>query len=97
MDMQTQSPRAEWLKILGNGLVTIPKAMREKAGIKEGDVAKATLVGDKIIIEPRASAQDYRVFTDEQVAQWLKDGTLSPEETAQLGDLLMTSHERSFY
>jgi AbrB family looped-hinge helix DNA binding protein len=81
------SPEAEWVKVLGNGLITIPKAMRKKAGIKEGDVAKATLVGNKIIIEPRASVQDYRVFTDEQVAQWLKDDTLSPEELAQLGDL----------
>ena len=81
------SPEVEWVKILGNGLITIPKAMRKKAGIKEGDVAKATLVGNKIIIEPRASVQDDRVFTDEQVAQWLNDDRLSPEETAQLGDL----------
>jgi AbrB family looped-hinge helix DNA binding protein len=75
------------MKILGNGLITIPKAMRKKAGIKEGDVAKATLVGNKIIIEPRSSVKDYRVFTDEQVTQWLGDDTLSPEVIEKLGDI----------
>lgn len=80
--------RTEWVKILGNGLITIPKAMREKAGIKEGDVAKATLVGDRIVIEPRAAVQEYRVFTDEEVQQWMENDRLSPEEATRLGDLL---------
>lgn len=81
------STQTEWIKILGNGLVTIPKAMRKKAGIKEGDVARATLVGNKIIIEPRATVKEYRVFTSEQVAQWMQDDMLLPEEIEKLGDL----------
>lgn len=54
---QSQSiPQSEWIKISAKGLVTLPKAMREQAGFKEGDVAKATLQGGKIIIEPRENS-----------------------------------------
>jgi AbrB family looped-hinge helix DNA binding protein len=87
MQVMPSSSQTEWVKILDNGLITIPKAMRKQAGIKDGDVARATLVGNKIIIEPRATVEEYRVFTSEQVVQWMQDDALSPEEVEKLGDL----------
>lgn len=75
-----QMPAGEvWVKILNKGLMTIPKAMREKVGIKEGDVAKARVEGNKIIIEAREEAS-YRIFTDKQIEQWKKDDKLSKAE-----------------
>ncbi|SRR6266496_5131460 len=67
--MQTQTPQEPqetWVRVLKKGIVTLPKAMREKAGIKEGDVAKATLIGNMIVIEPRAVVYEGRVFTKEK-------------------------------
>jgi AbrB family looped-hinge helix DNA binding protein len=53
--MQTtkSTPLAKWIRILSNGAISIPKAMREKVGIKKGDVVKVTLVGATVIVEPR--------------------------------------------
>ena len=64
-----------WVKILNKGLMTIPKAMREKVGIKEGDVAKARVEGNKIVIEPREEV-DFRIFTDEEIKRWKKEDKL---------------------
>lgn len=73
-----QIPQDEvWVKILNKGLMTIPKAMREKVGIKEGDVAKARVEGNKIVIEPREEVS-YRIFTDKQIREWRKADKLSP-------------------
>ncbi len=80
--MQTQTPQEPqetWVRVLKKGIVTLPKAMREKAGIKEGDVAKATLIGNMIVIEPRAVVYEGRVFTDEDIARWKEEDKLPPE------------------
>ena len=87
--MQTTQPQVQevWIRVLKKGIVTLPKAMREKVGIKEGDVAKAKLVGNNIIIEPRETPYEGRIFTDAEIAQWKKDDELLPEmakETEQL-------------
>ena len=80
--MQTTSPQDDiqevWVRILKKGLITLPKAMRENAGIKESDIAKAKLVGDTIVIEPREETK-YRIYTKEQIEQWKKDDELPPE------------------
>lgn len=81
--MQTTQPQPEiqevWVRVLKKGIVTLPKAMREKAGIKEGDVAKAKLVGNNIVIEPREKAFEGRIFTNEEMAQWKKEDELPPK------------------
>ncbi|MDO8498039.1 MAG: hypothetical protein Q7S61_05865 [bacterium] len=54
------------------------KTMRKKAGIEEGEIVKAKLVGKTIVIEPRKEV-GYRIFTPEQIKQWKKDDKLSPK------------------
>lgn len=70
-----------WVRVLKKGMITLPKALRDQIGIKEGGIAKAKLVGNTIVIEPREEV-GYRLFTDEQIQQWLKDDEL-PEELAK--------------
>lgn len=41
----------EWLKVLGKGMVTLPKKWRDEMGLKEGDIIKAKKQGNKVIIE----------------------------------------------
>ena len=39
----------EWVRILGKGMVTIPKSWRDELGLTEGEVVKAKKVGNKAI------------------------------------------------
>jgi AbrB family looped-hinge helix DNA binding protein len=88
--MQTQTPQElseTWVRVLKKGIVTLPKSMREKVGIKEGDVAKAKLVGNTIVIEPREEVS-YRIFTDEEIERWKEEDKLSPELEQETKELM---------
>ncbi len=79
MQIPQQSATEEtWVKILPKGLITIPKKIREKLGIKEGDIAKTRISGSEIIIEPRR-ASTYRLFTDKEIAEWVAKDKLPPK------------------
>ena len=44
---------ATMLKVREKGVLILPKALREKAGIKEGSEVRAEAVGDGILLSPR--------------------------------------------
>ncbi|MBI4990906.1 AbrB/MazE/SpoVT family DNA-binding domain-containing protein [Candidatus Gottesmanbacteria bacterium] len=67
----------EWVKILGKGMITIPKSFREELNFREGEVAKIKKIGRRLIIEPRDTA-DYRIYTDEELQEMLKEDKLPP-------------------
>lgn len=67
----------EWLKVLGKGMVTIPKKWRDDLGIAEGDVIKATKQGRAVVLtSPKARAVPYRIYTDKEIKTFLKDDRL---------------------
>lgn len=70
--------REEWLKILGKGMVTIPKEWREELGIKAGDVIKAKKEGNKVIFESVSNRVPYRIYSAEEIDLFVKDDKLSP-------------------
>jgi len=39
----------EWLKVLGKGMITLPKKWRDEMGINQGDVVKAKKEGTRTI------------------------------------------------
>jgi len=78
--MQTLPAQEEWVRVLNNGLVTIPKSWRTQTGIKEKDIIKAKLIDNKIILEPDQS-HEVRIFTDKEIQQWIEDDKL-PKELA---------------
>lgn len=82
--MQTTIPQAEWVNILSKGVITIPKKMREKAGMREGDVARIRLEGARIIIEPKEESlfADVRSYSAKQLEQWIKEDEL-PSDLAK--------------
>ncbi|MBI3577766.1 AbrB/MazE/SpoVT family DNA-binding domain-containing protein [Candidatus Gottesmanbacteria bacterium] len=64
----------EWLKVLGKGMVTIPKKWRDDLGFTEGDVIKATKQGKAIMLtSPKTRAVPYRIYTDDEIKTFLKD------------------------
>lgn len=67
----------EWLKILGKGMVTIPKQWREELKLQEGDIVKAKKMGNKVMIEPQQSnLAPYRVYSAAEINTFLKEDKL---------------------
>lgn len=71
-------PQEEYLRILGKGMITIPKEWRDELGLEEGNIVKAQRVGNKMIIESGTEAVPYRIFSNEEIEEWLKEDRLPP-------------------
>lgn len=80
----------EWVRILGKGMITIPKPWRDELGLTEGEVVKAKLVGNKVIIESSESAP-YRIFSDMEIKEWLKEDQLSSKLEAKVNEKIKSS------
>ena len=80
---QLNQPQETWIKVLSKGVITIPKEFREQLGLEEGDVAKAKVVGNALVIQSRKTADysDYRLFTKEQIDKFVEEDQL-PEPLA---------------
>lgn len=76
MTQLTTENQEEWLRILTKGLVTLPKNWREELKISEGSLVKAKKVANKIIIEPLESSVPYRLYSRQELNQFLKDDVL---------------------
>jgi AbrB family looped-hinge helix DNA binding protein len=75
----------EWLKVLGKGMITLPKKWRDEMGIGNGDIVKAKKEGNKVVIEPQSQMKataPYRVFSDAEIDEFLAEDTL-PDELTQ--------------
>ena len=63
----------EWLKVLGKGMVTLPKQWRDELGIVSGDIVKARKRGNMVVIEPQQSkSAPYRVYSDSEIEEFFK-------------------------
>lgn len=73
----------EWLKVLGKGMITIPKQWREELRIEEGTVVKAKKEGNKVIIESQQTPPvPYRIYSDAEINRFLKEDRL-PRQLAK--------------
>jgi AbrB family looped-hinge helix DNA binding protein len=75
----------EWLKVLGKGMITLPKKWRDEMGIGNGDIVKAKKEGNRVVIEPTSQTKalaPYRVFSDAEIDEFLEEDKL-PEDLAQ--------------
>lgn len=67
----------EWLKVLGKGMVTIPKQWREQLGLQEGDMVRAKKEGNRLVIEPQqVDLAPYRVYSSTEIDDFLKEDKL---------------------
>ncbi len=75
----------EWLKVLGKGMITLPKKWRDEMGIGNGDIVKAKKEGNKVVIEPQSqmkASAPYRVFNDTEIDEFLA-ADIVPDDLAQ--------------
>lgn len=66
----------EWLKVLGKGMVTIPKKWREALGITTGDIVRAKKEGNRVVIEGQSNRVPYRIYSDTEIEEFLKEDKL---------------------
>ncbi len=73
MNQPIANPQEEWLKVLGKGMVTLPKKWRDEMGLQEGDIVKAKKERNKIVLEtPQGQKAPYRVFSNAEIDEFLK-------------------------
>ncbi len=67
----------EWLKVLGKGMVTIPKQWRDELGLEEGDIVKAKKEGNRVVIEPaQSNLAPYRIYSSAEIKAFLTEDQL---------------------
>lgn len=78
MNQTVVNNNQELLRVLGKGMVTIPKKWREELGIETGDIVKAKKEGKRVVIEaPKQSIKaPYRVYSDIEIDEFLKEDEL---------------------
>ena len=77
---QSSDTQQEWLRILGKGMVTLPKKWRDDLGIDTGDVVKAKKEGNKVIIEAGQTGHvPYRIYTKAEIEEFIKEDKLESE------------------
>ena len=84
--------REKWLKVLGKGMLTLPKRWRNEAGLETGDVVKAKKEGSKVVIElkERSKQVPYRIYTDAELKQFLEEDRL-PKDLAKKIDNIQSN------
>ena len=81
----TNVTQEEWLKVLGKGMVTLPKKWRDEMRIQNGDILKAKKEGNKVIIESAQSPKTpYRVYTKAEINEFLKEDELPKKLTQKV-------------
>lgn len=70
----------EWLRVLGKGMITLPKKWRDALGIAAGDIVKARREGKRVVIESyRVGEAPYRVYSDDEIDEFLASDALSKQ------------------
>lgn len=89
---QTTINQEEWLKVLGKGMVTLPKKWRDELGIEEGAVVKAKKEGNKVVIEAPQDQKKapYRIYTDAEINEFLKEDKLPKDLAKKLQSKLIS-------
>lgn len=81
----------EWLKVLGKGMVTIPKSWRRELGFQEGDILRAKKEGNKVILEGRGiNSAPYRIYTSDEIEEFLTEDKI-PSSLANKASSLLES------
>ena len=96
MAQATNTNREEWLKVLGKGMITLPKKWRDEMGIGNGDIVKAKKEGNTVLIEPQSimkATAPYRVYSDTEIDEFLAADTV-PDDLAQKAQKKLASHSK---
>jgi antitoxin PrlF len=74
---------SETLIVSSRGQVTLPAALRKRLGIAPGDVLIVEDRDGELVFKPAAVLEVER-YTDEQIAEWDRNDTLSDDERSRI-------------
>ena len=74
---------SETLVVSNRGQLTLPATLRKRLGIKGGDVMILEDRGDEIVLKPGVVVE-IQLYSDEQIAQWDAEDTLTGQERARI-------------
>lgn len=79
------------LRPTSKGQVTIPKSFRQKLNLGTDTFLEVTLEGQKIIFQPVSiKPTNIRIYTDQEIKEFLKEDELTSENAAFLNRILKT-------
>lgn len=65
------------------GQITLPAALRKRLGITPGGVVILEVRDNEVVLKPGAVVE-IELYSDEQIAEWDADDTLSDQEKTQI-------------
>lgn len=75
----------KWLKVLGKGMITLPKRWRDEMGVEAGAIVKAKKEGNKVIIElEEQNKAPYRIYSDDEIDGFLEEDKLPKSFAAKV-------------
>ena len=88
--------KEKWLKVLGKGMVTIPKIWRDESGLQAGDIVKAKKEGSKVVLEIKEPSKQvpYRIYSDAEIDKFLEEDKLPKDLAAKVDNFLSTHRKR---
>ena len=75
------------VSLSSKGQLTLPEAVRKKLGLAKGDMLQIEEKDGKIILSP-VSVVPVRMYTDKEIARWVKDDTLTEAEKKTFDEAL---------
>jgi len=69
----------ETLIVSNRGQITLPAAIRKRAGIKEGSAVIIEERGNELVLKPAAIFQ-IEMYSDKQIAEWEKADRMDTQE-----------------
>lgn len=88
----TYPPMALKIKLVrpqSKGMVTIPTEFRRKLGIDENSLLEVKIVDRGVFfVKVPAPNEDIELYSDEQIAEWLKEDRLDTETAQKVKRLL---------
>lgn len=63
----------EWLKVLGKGMLTIPKEWRDEFGFQTGEMVQAEKTPLGVLIRPIKKKAPYRIYSRAELTQFVQD------------------------
>lgn len=65
--------KEEWLRVLGKGMITIPKEWRDEFGMETGKFVKVFKNQEGITIKPIVKMAPYRIYSKQELKKFVEE------------------------
>ena len=83
-----ESAAAKVVRPLAKGQITIPIAIRRALGITESSLLEIRMEANRIVISKLEPEGAFRVYSDQEIADFLEEDKITPEIAGRVRDLM---------